>query len=512
MNSKEARACLEVPEIATFEEIRRAYLKKVKQHNPEVDPEGFAQVRGAFEQLKLARDLEERFEGGDLLDVAPPPAPPDERPAIEATEARKADDVARSEFEALVQAYEAIDFFDHEARGVLLLKAWDKPSRALLDFTLEKLIGVASARETLLQCLRKAVDAKIPTALYTLGQLAPGRVREGELASLLNADDARDRLFGAHILVARGEAAGVMDVVLEILQGPPEFPVGPILDLGLYALQCQQSSLASDLRDGLTGRFQTYQDEAKVLGQAEAVGWAAWQELLRLAVWVPPGIVSELAAMFRGEPVSPRPILANKLVACGGFSNLAETRRRAEDDAPLICKVLNLAIPVSQVDPQKSGFPLPRLSWGTWGILIYFFVKVASCAMETDHANTPNPELVRESLAQLRRNTETSLATRPPPGRGDSWRQIMVAIQDRTCAGPGVASGNPGLGWEESEAARKLACQRMRALIGDWDNFGCEGAAPPWEDRPGDIPAMVEFLKSGRWLRTYFCDSTKTRR
>ena len=61
VNSRKARELLGVSEAATLEEVRRAYFKKVKQHNPEVDPDGFAKVRGAFEQLKLERELAERY-------------------------------------------------------------------------------------------------------------------------------------------------------------------------------------------------------------------------------------------------------------------------------------------------------------------------------------------------------------------------------------------------------------------------------------------------------------------
>ena len=49
MTLNEARELLGVDERADARAIRRAYLRAVKQHPPERDPEGFAQVRDAFE-------------------------------------------------------------------------------------------------------------------------------------------------------------------------------------------------------------------------------------------------------------------------------------------------------------------------------------------------------------------------------------------------------------------------------------------------------------------------------
>jgi len=43
---------LEIPQTASFEEIRKAYLKKVRSSPPEKDPEGFKAVRKAYGLLK----------------------------------------------------------------------------------------------------------------------------------------------------------------------------------------------------------------------------------------------------------------------------------------------------------------------------------------------------------------------------------------------------------------------------------------------------------------------------
>jgi curved DNA-binding protein CbpA len=45
---------LEVPETANFQEIRKAYLAKVRLSPPEQDPEGFTTVQKAYATLKNA--------------------------------------------------------------------------------------------------------------------------------------------------------------------------------------------------------------------------------------------------------------------------------------------------------------------------------------------------------------------------------------------------------------------------------------------------------------------------
>ncbi len=65
MTREEARAWLEVAEHVEEVELRRAYLRKVKAHKPERDPEGFKRTREAYELLQQPE--------GDRRDVAPRP-------------------------------------------------------------------------------------------------------------------------------------------------------------------------------------------------------------------------------------------------------------------------------------------------------------------------------------------------------------------------------------------------------------------------------------------------------
>jgi len=47
----QAMALLGVDSLATPKQIRRAYLRLVKRHKPEQDPEGFQRIRQAYELL-----------------------------------------------------------------------------------------------------------------------------------------------------------------------------------------------------------------------------------------------------------------------------------------------------------------------------------------------------------------------------------------------------------------------------------------------------------------------------
>jgi hypothetical protein len=73
-------------------DVRRAYLRKLREHPPERDPEGFQRIRAAYERLAPAhggRALEARLPVVPVAAVDPPaaiePAPVEPAPAEAAT-------------------------------------------------------------------------------------------------------------------------------------------------------------------------------------------------------------------------------------------------------------------------------------------------------------------------------------------------------------------------------------------------------------------------------------------
>src|SRR5438876_5370374 len=78
VNLQEARARLGLPAEGSLDKraLRAAYLQAVKRHKPEADPEGFQQVRSAYELLDRMVAL-----GLDRTEAAAdPPSPPEVAP------------------------------------------------------------------------------------------------------------------------------------------------------------------------------------------------------------------------------------------------------------------------------------------------------------------------------------------------------------------------------------------------------------------------------------------------
>lgn len=69
MTYEEARQALNVAAEAGDEEIRAAYVQKVKEHPPDRDPRDFERVRDAYEML---RDRRRRMRGLLLADPKQP--------------------------------------------------------------------------------------------------------------------------------------------------------------------------------------------------------------------------------------------------------------------------------------------------------------------------------------------------------------------------------------------------------------------------------------------------------
>ncbi len=65
----EARALLGVEEAASAEELRAAYMEKVRQHPPDRDPEVFEKIRDAYDQLRDPRLKAQQVLVGRDIDI-----------------------------------------------------------------------------------------------------------------------------------------------------------------------------------------------------------------------------------------------------------------------------------------------------------------------------------------------------------------------------------------------------------------------------------------------------------
>ena len=75
MDLREARELLGVTPADDEKKVRRKYLRAVKKHKPERDPEGFQRVREAFEIARVNARIEEPPGSENLPVPMPLPLP-----------------------------------------------------------------------------------------------------------------------------------------------------------------------------------------------------------------------------------------------------------------------------------------------------------------------------------------------------------------------------------------------------------------------------------------------------
>jgi hypothetical protein len=381
----EARSLLGVTPSATAPEIRRAYLRKVKEHSPERDPEGFTRVRAAYESLCDPR-------------IVVVPARPDPAPAAQTNNPRVEDDAEapagqeethpdpeptpspdaeqeaanQAAYDDLKRRFAALPAFDNEAKAAFFTREWwDRPCATLYWFTLEKLGPLLDARPTFVQCLRKAADLDYPLALSHLVQAGPELVRDDELARLLDADEVGERLAGARVLVQRGDRVGVMDVAREMIESSAHSdpPVGDLVELALFAVMRQLSDLAEQLRDLIAAHFERFHDERQVLSQEQSVAWSVLRELLVLWRELPTYVLVAAAAYVMAPSPEGAPRVLDVMLYARGERYVLHNHGLLKTHAPVLSGLIGLPAAITET-VQPSPFSFLRHLNLHWFILL----------------------------------------------------------------------------------------------------------------------------------------------
>ena len=210
----------------------------------------------------------------------------------------------------------------------------------------------------------RAVDLEMPHALTHLVRSGPQLVRDGEMASLLNADSVVERFLGARLLAWQEQDAAMLEVVAEMFSleaiRDQIVPAAALIDLALYCVELGRPSSASSLVQVLTEHFAKFQDENQVLRGDLSIRWALLRELVGLGSTIPPRQLAKVAQALHGD--SPEAIndAASDLLQSRGLAKLDETRRLLHLYAPALAKVLNRAVDLPGAHGGSHGDRLRR--------------------------------------------------------------------------------------------------------------------------------------------------------
>ncbi|NTX04098.1 hypothetical protein [Myxococcus sp. CA040A] len=302
MTLEEARGELGVAAEAEPDLVRRTYLRMLKTRKPEVDPQGFARLREAYELLKAAHDGTE----APRTSAAPEPVAPATVDAPHASGPLSADarlDTFRARFSTLPSDAPT------DAPVLIAREAVESlPEAGEARHWLIKALMASNRKEEATQAFRDAFNQGHPEFLLAFAQTFPQRLTEAEI-NLLGTTAAHPFLWGL------AEELGTSDdwdkagqaalVALAAIKRHPEHPppkptwvLAFLLQLHLNGrpreARALQASYSAWLEaEGLLDAFQE-QDEAWV--------WRLVQELAELDDDVSPGVRKLLAdAVLNGN-------------------------------------------------------------------------------------------------------------------------------------------------------------------------------------------------------------------
>lgn len=420
MTPGDAWELLGVSDGATRKEIRRAYLRQVKQHKPDRDPEGFQRVREAYEVVRYfgydpalhgdvlptpvlagpvdlsdqsakeppKKPVEASSEGVAEGAVAPEAVAgeePDEELGADPnygeypTPQWELEDASR---EALDRDLEGLDIPEALARVRQEIDA--HPERADPWWYLFDLLSEADgegadgeeADAAVLQMLEEAVDAGFPVFISQIAQVAPASVTDEQLETLrgLPYEGASVR----RVLFERRAYDEILDRALEVVStDPPTL----LLDVAVDLYRHDQSEKAARLYWALEREIEVHARGAE-LSEYDKVRLLFVGELAVLGEQLPAAVRrAVLDGLHEGDPL----IYAFDIAAWARGSRLAARRARKalERYAPTLHALYDDSLSPSgtlTTDPLQPRMSKPTPIWWYWvaafAVLRFFWYLV----------------------------------------------------------------------------------------------------------------------------------------
>ena len=359
--------------------IRRAYLRAVKQHPPERDPDGFARIREAYDVVtaqivarrarhaRTHEPTESSHRPASHPSASPPPSSQAAEP-LPSPEGRQPED----DRAWLTSYYEREDEL-HDDAGRLGL--WREAVAAHPDDpevrrNLFDALWATHRRHEAMSLALALHDEGHPAALLAAAMAEPRKLPPVALAKLKKdrSPAVRAAMVEVHRRLRKGKRAAKLAVAL-LEQGPIVPPVRNIIDLLLQLEMTGTREPADRLREAFTTFLRRTGDERALLA-AEASRWLVVRELAETRVLLRRELHRAIARAVRDD----EPYFVTRAAHDLGEEETVRQAKLLEKRAPALNTMLLRALQLRRrALAQSTPEPQPRPGMSIW---VYLFVVV----------------------------------------------------------------------------------------------------------------------------------------
>ncbi len=526
MDLREARELLQVDEAIDARGLERAYLRAVKRHKPERDPEGFQRVRDAYERLRawapplepierlgplLARGQSpaSRFEPASVEALAAPVTKPTAPPEGLATEAAR--DESLGAFEAELESRSELERAEArvdrapppppeelapslgDTRDLHRERRWQQIESATPERRVELLYDALAedaedgeAREELVHAL---LDAKRGREAADVARDAQPSLRSfliDEIAFRSPTDlpdDMLDELRGAGslaivpALIERDAIDEAARCVEEAIDGLSSSYVGEILEPILALAAADEGERALSLLQRLTTALDR-------LGLATRVSQHDALTLL---------LLGELLAVWNELPLRAWEIVLSGMRAFDGFEHAREEAKRWASvdgtEAQLAMEVLarrapNLSAVLGDAfqPPRRPAAPsAPRSSriQGSWWLVIVAVMMVSGLVRGATRCSSLRSRSLPEPLTPTMAQDRLSYTCEVAPAQCGAIRELSAALTARDCPRARLAEPEVRAAIASLDDGAGIARLELREMIAELESICLQGPHSP---------------------------------
>lgn len=411
-----ARELLGVSDTVSADALRRAYLRRIKKHSPERDPEGFRATREAYECLSSLTERER--------DPETPTGAQDEIDREEALPARAPTD---QDVGTRIDASWAIEDRDERLAALRALREEFSNSREVLLVLSDELLA-GGDRAASLDLLREGIEQGMPELDTELFRAHADALTDDELGRL-RASPGRDRAWMLmNVLLVRQAYEEAADVAIDAIQTSHR-PAAYWLDVFFRLVEDEQVGAARRVLLAIQKCTEDRQDAA-ALPSPIKLRLVLAAELSAVAKELPDHLAASIAAGLRSGAAQD---IEDALEAYGrDFPNRGRIAREALDrDAPQLAARFGAVLAA----PARRPFMGSPIWLGAVVILgLLRLISMMTRGSDRDARRTEELYLRTDAIIEIRPNDSEPMLCVGDRGACRLLSDATEALDDARCS------------------------------------------------------------------------------